>query len=163
MTGEHIRLRGWAVQAIVALGLAAPAIAQRKPPYWVSIDVDKARMRTGPGRNYPANWLYQRRDLPLKVLDVYGEWRKVEDPGGTQGWMLRNFLDERRTGIVVGSIAELRASPQADAHINWRVEPGVVGRLSKCASNWCRFDVGGRSGYIEQSRLWGVEPGETFN
>ncbi|NIJ18947.1 SH3-like domain-containing protein [Sphingomonas naasensis] len=158
-----MRLRGWAVLAIVALGLAAPAIAQRKPPYWVSIDVDKARMRTGPGRNYPANWLYQRRNLPLKVLDVYGEWRKVEDPGGTQGWMLRNFLDERRTGIVVGTVTELRASPAANAHINWRVEPGVVGRLSKCADNWCRFDVDGRSGYVEQSHIWGVEPGETFD
>lgn len=158
-----MRLRGWMLLGIVALGLAAPALAQRKPPYWVSIDVDKARMRTGPGRNYPANWLYQRRDLPLKVLDVYGEWRKVEDPGGTQGWMLRTFLDERRTAIVIGGIAELRASPEPTAHINWRVEPGVVGRLSKCANNWCRFDVDGRSGYIEQSDIWGVEPGESFD
>jgi len=158
-----MRLRGWMLLGIVALGLAAPALAQRKPPYWVSIDVDKARMRTGPGRNYPANWLYQRRDLPLKVLDVYGEWRKVEDPGGTQGWMLRTFLDERRTAIVIGGIAELRASPEPSAHINWRVEPGVVGRLSKCANNWCRFDVDGRSGYIEQSDIWGVEPGESFD
>jgi SH3-like domain-containing protein len=154
---------GWLVLAAVVLGVAVPALAQRKPPYWVSIDVDKARMRTGPGRNYPASWLYQRRDLPLKVLDVYGEWRKVEDPGGTQGWMLRNFLDERRTAIVTGGLTELRATPQLSAHVNWRVEPGVVGRISKCASGWCRFDVGGRAGYIEQSRLWGVEPGEVLN
>jgi SH3-like domain-containing protein len=157
------RMRGWwLVLVAVVLGVAVPAVAQRKPPYWVSIDVDKARMRTGPGRNYPASWLYQRRDLPLKVLDVYGEWRKVEDPGGTQGWMLRNFLDERRTGIVVGGVSELRATPEPSAHINWRVEPGVVGRLSKCAGGWCRFDVGGRAGYIEQARLWGVEPGEVL-
>lgn len=154
---------GWLVLAAVVFGLAVPAVAQRKPPYWVSIDVDKARMRTGPGRNYPASWLYQRRDLPLKVLDVYGEWRKVEDPGGTQGWMLRNFLDERRTAVVVGGVTELRATPQLNAHVNWRVEPGVVGRISKCAAGWCRFDVGGRAGYIEQSHLWGVEPGEVLN
>ena len=154
---------GWLVLAAVVFGLAVPAVAQRKPPYWVSIDVDKARMRTGPGRNYPASWLYQRRDLPLKVLDVYGEWRKVEDPGGTQGWMLRNILDERRTAVVVGGVTELRATPQLNAHVNWRVEPGVVGRISKCAAGWCRFDVGGRAGYIEQSHLWGVEPGEVLN
>lgn len=154
---------GWLVLAAVVLGVAVPAVAQRKPPYWVSIDVDKARMRTGPGRNYPASWLYQRRDLPLKVLDVYGEWRKVEDPGGTQGWMLRNFLDERRTAIVTGGVTELRATPQPGAHVNWRVEPGVVGRISKCAGGWCRFEVGGRAGYIEQSHLWGVEPGEVLN
>jgi SH3-like domain-containing protein len=153
---------GWLVLAGIALGLGVPAVAQRKPPYWVSIRADKAHLRTGPGRNYPASWLYQRRDLPLKVLDVYGEWRKVEDPGGTQGWILRNFLDEQRTAIVVGGVTELRAAPQLEGHINWRVEPGVVGRISKCASNWCRFDVGGHAGYIEQSHIWGVEPGETL-
>lgn len=158
-----MRLGGWALLGIAALALAMPALAQRKPPYWVSIDVDKARMRTGPGRNYPASWLYQRRNLPLKVLDVYGEWRKVEDPSGTQGWLLRNLLDERRTAIIVGGIAELRSAPEADAHLNWRAEPGVVGVISKCASGWCRFDVNGRSGYVEQSRIWGVEPGEVVN
>lgn len=120
-------------------------------------------MRTGPGRNYPASWLYQRRNLPLKVLDVYGEWRKVEDPSGIQGWLLRNLLDERRTAIVVGGIAELRSAPQSDAHLNWRAEPGVVGVISKCASGWCRFDVNGRSGYVQQSGIWGVEPGEVVD
>ncbi|WP_029724448.1 SH3 domain-containing protein [Sphingomonas sp. UNC305MFCol5.2] len=157
-----MRLATWLVLSVVALGLAVPVAAQRKPPYWVSIDVDKAHLRTGPGRNYPVSWLYKRRDLPLKVLDIYGEWRKVEDPGGTQGWMLRNFLDERRTAIVVGGVTELRSAPQLDAHINWRVEPGVVGAISKCADNWCRFDVGGRTGYVEQSHIWGVEPGEVL-
>ncbi|MBC7061460.1 hypothetical protein G6O49_24070, partial [Salmonella enterica subsp. enterica serovar Enteritidis] len=49
----------WAVLGVVALGLAVPASAQRKTPYFVSIKAEKARMRTGPGRNYPSNWLYQ--------------------------------------------------------------------------------------------------------
>jgi SH3-like domain-containing protein len=151
------------MMGVAALALAVPALAQRKPPYWVSIDSDKANMRTGPGRNYPASWLYVRRELPLKVVDVYGEWRKVEDPDGAQGWMLRTFLDEQRTAIVVGAVRELRASPQPNAHINWRVEPGVVGRISKCASGWCRFDVDGRAGYIQQSDIWGVEPGEAVD
>jgi SH3-like domain-containing protein len=154
---------GWLVVGVAALGLAMPAWAQRKAPYFVSLNTDKARMRTGPGRNYPASWLYRRKDLPMKVVDVYGEWRKLEDPGGTQGWMMRNFLSETRTAIVVGAATEMRAAPRFEARINWRAAPGVVGRIRKCDDGWCWFEVGRRGGYVEQSHIWGVDPGETVD
>ena len=57
-------------------------------------------MRTGPGRNYPGIWLYKRRDLPIRVVQIYPNWRKIEDPDGEQGWMLVTLLSDRRTGIV---------------------------------------------------------------
>jgi len=152
---------GWMVLGVAVAGLAVPALAQRKTPYYASLNTDKARMRTGPGRNYPASWLYQRRDLPVKVLAVYGEWRKIEDPDGTQGWMLQNLLIDARTAMVTGAVTEMRAEPNAGARINWRAAPGVVGRISRCGGGWCWFDVKGRGGYVEQSRIWGTEPGET--
>ena len=158
-----MRFTGWIVLGGVALSLAVPAWAQRKPPYYASLDTGQARMRTGPGRNYPASWLYKRKELPVKVLDVYGEWRKIEDPGGTQGWMLRSFLSEKRTAIVVGTVLEMRSAPAFGARINWRAAPGVVGRISRCASGWCWLDVGGRGGYVEQTHIWGVDPGETVD
>jgi SH3-like domain-containing protein len=154
---------GWVVLVLVALGLAVPALAQRKPPYFASIAAEKARMRTGPGRNYPASWLYQREDLPIKVIDIYGEWRKIEDPDGTQGWMQVNLLSDTRTAMVTGTITEMRASPDFNARINWRAAPGVVGRISKCGGGWCWLDVRGRGGYVEQSHIWGTEPGEAVN
>ena len=163
MTGDMMRFRGLTVLLVAALALAVPALAQRKPPYFASITAEKARMRTGPGRNYPTSWVYQRKDLPVKVLDVYGEWRKVEDPDGTQGWMLRNLLADTRTGLVVGTVVEMRAAPHFNARINWRAAPGVVGRISRCDSGWCWFDVRGQGGYVEQSHIWGTEPGEAVN
>jgi SH3-like domain-containing protein len=163
MDGARMRGWKWAALAAVALGLALPAWAQRKPPYYASIDASVARMRTGPGRNYPASWLYKRRDLPVKVVGVYGEWRKIEDPGGTQGWMLRNLLKDGRTAMVMGTIAEMRVNASPAARISWRAAPGVIGRISRCADGWCRFDVNGRAGYVEQARLWGVDPGEVVD
>ncbi len=158
-----MRIFGRLVLGIAVLGLAAPVLAQRKAPYFVSIKANQARMRTGPGRNYPSSWLYQRKELPLKVVDVYGEWRKVQDPDGTQGWMLANLLDERRTAMVVGTPIEMRASPGPGGRVNWRAAPGVVGRISRCDGSWCWFDVHGRGGYVEQPHIWGTDPGETVN
>lgn len=159
-----MRILGWLVLGAAALALSVlpddAAWAQRKPPYFASIAAPKARMRTGPGRNYPASWLYQREDLPIKVIDVYGEWRKIEDPDGTQGWMQVNLLSDTRTAMVVGRIVEMRSAPRFSARVAWRAAPGVVGRISRCARGWCYFDVRGRGGYVEQSHIWGVDPNE---
>ena len=151
---------------VAALGLAAlladAALAQREPPYFASIASAKARMRTGPGRNYPASWLYQREDLPIRVIAIYGEWRKIEDPDGTQGWMQVNLLSDARTAMVRGRITEMRSEPNLSARINWRAAPGVVGRISRCQRGWCWFDVRGRGGYVEQSHIWGIDQNETL-
>jgi len=127
-----------------------------------SIASGRAMMRTGPGANYPGIWLYTRRDLPIRVVRVYHEWRQIEDPGGTKGWMLVSLLSDQRTGIVTGEgLAELRESPDPASAVRFRAEVNVVGRISRCANGWCYFDVRGRGGYIRTDRLWGVAPNET--
>jgi SH3-like domain-containing protein len=152
----------WAIAGACAFAIAAPAASVPKEglPYWASITPNQARMRTGPGRNYPASWMYQRSGLPVKVIDTYKEWRKIEDPSGTQGWMQGNMLSGTRTGMVVDGIAVLRASPEASGAVQWRAAPGVIGRISRCSKGWCWLDVKGRGGFVESSRLFGVDPGE---
>lgn len=157
--GGKTGLRGMVVlvaPALLMLG-GGDAAAQKKPPYWASITAAKARMRTGPGRNFPASWLYQRAGLPVKVIETYPNWRKVEDPDGTQGWMQANLLSDERTAMVIGEIRTLRASPDAAGKVNWRAEPGVIGKLSECAQGWCRIDVNGRAGFVEARHLWGAD------
>lgn len=162
-------MRFWGRLALVMLAIGATALtiedaqAQRKPPYFASISAGKARMRTGPGRQYPASWLYKREDLPIKVIDIYGEWRKIEDPDGTQGWMQVNLLSDARTAMVKGTILSMRESPRFNARVTWRAAPGVVGRISRCAGGWCYFDVHGRGGYVEISHIWGADPNEVLN
>lgn len=145
---------------LLLMMLPAPAAAQdREPPYWASISASQARMRTGPGRNFPISWLYQRADLPVRVVEVYRNWRKVEDPDGVEGWMLVNLLSAERTAMITGAVRPLRAAPEPGAPIRYRAEPGVVGRISNCRNGWCEFDVHGRGGFVRTAHLYGV--GET--
>ena len=119
-------------------------------------------MRTGPGRNFPATWLYVRADLPIQVIEVYQSWRKIRDPDGTVGWMLVHLLSDTRTALVRGdSPRPLHEDPDPASPVRFRAEPGVVGRISRCSDGWCFFDVGGRNGYIRTDQIWGVDPGET--
>jgi SH3-like domain-containing protein len=142
----------------------APAAAQapRPVPYWASISSGRAMMRTGPGQNYPGTWLYVRPDLPIRVVEVYHDWRKVSDPDGATGWMLVRLLSDQRTAIVRrGEPRPLREAPDEASPVRFRAEAGVVGRVSRCAGGWCRFDVHGRGGYVRIDQIWGVDPDET--
>lgn len=149
---------------LAALSLAVPAEAapeQKAPPYFASISPARARMRTGPGRTFPASWLYVRADLPVRVLAAFKEWRKVEDPDGTQGWMLATLISGTRTAVVNGTEpAEMRDRP-GGPRILFRAQPGVVGRLSQCGNGWCRVEVKGHgAGFMQTDRLWGIDPSE---
>jgi len=142
--------------------LATAASAQDKtPPYWASIASGEAMMRTGPGRNYPGTWLYQRRDLPVRVVKTYPNWRMIEDPDGTKGWMLVTLLSDQRTAIVKpGEPRPIYLEANEHSRVRYRAQNGVVGRIEKCQSGWCRITVGKRDGYIRTADIWGVGEGE---
>jgi len=129
----------------------------RNVPYWVSISSSEVRMRVGPSTDFPIDWVYRRKGLPLKVIRIQEGWRLVQDPEGTQGWMFNSLLSLERTALVIGSVnAEIRADPSDASRLNWTAEPGVIGKLGACQAEWCEFDVDGRRGWVHQNRLWGV-------
>src|SRR3546814_12824954 len=115
-------MRLWAVVVFLGTVLCLAVIVtqdataqKRETPYYASIAASKARMRTGPARTYPATWPYVRADLPIKVVAVYRDWRPVEDPDGTQGWMLANLLSSHRTAPLPDATAQPRTAPGAGA------------------------------------------------
>jgi len=152
-------LRAFSSLAVVAaVLLATPAAAQtREVPYWATLRAGEVNMRVGPSEAYPISWVYKRAGLPVKVVRVNQGWRLVEDPDGTRGWVVARLLKPERGAIVRGNgKAELRADPDGEAKVLWRAEPGVVGALGKCEDGWCRFSVGGRAGWVRDSRVWGA-------
>jgi len=162
---------GFRVFAVFGLCLALafvivcnPARAQdREVPYWASLRYDEVRMRVGPSEEYPIEWVYKRKGLPVKVVRVREGWRFVEDPEGATGWIARSQLDPQRGALVVGKgLADIRAQPAAASALRWRAEPGVVGKLGRCREGWCEIEVAGRGGWVVRERLWGAEglPGD---
>lgn len=153
--------RGLGLALLLVLSSTAGA-QDKRPPYWASIASGEAMMRTGPGRNYPGIWLYKRRDLPVRVIQIYPNWRKIEDPEGQQGWMLVTLLSDRRTAVVrPGNPRNIHVKRDANSLVRYRAEAGVVARIEKCDGRWCKVQLGKRSGFIAQGDIWGVGEGET--
>ena len=151
--------------AFLIVAAATPAAAQEKqPPYWASIASGQALTHTGPGKTYPNVWLYQRRDLPVRVVKKYETWRLIQDPDGAQGWMLVTMLSDKRTGIVKpGDPRLVRADPSDGARVRYLAQHGVVGHISKCRDGWCRIEIGNKDGYIRTSDIWGVAANEVVD
>jgi SH3-like domain-containing protein len=139
--------------------MAAPLQAQDDVdvPYWASIRSTVVNLRVGPATSYPIEWVYKRPELPVRVVRRKEGWRLIEDPDGSRGWMVSRFLTRTRTAIVIGKgLAEMRDRTGPESRLMWQLEPGVTGKLGKCADGWCRFEVGPHKGLAPQSRLWGA-------
>lgn len=151
-----------AIAGLLVVASAAPAFAQDKqPPYWASIASGQAMTRTGPARTYPGVWLYQRRDLPVRVVKKYQNWRLIQDPDGEEGWMLVTLLSDRRTAVVKpGDPRPIYGEASAGSRVRYRAEPGVVCRIDHCDGGWCRISIGSRGGYVRTSDIWGVDANE---
>src|SRR5207249_8723163 len=117
--GRTVRLL--AAAAALLLIAAVPASAQdpgRNVPRFVSLHADKVNLRTGPGRQYPIEWVLTRRDMPVQIIAQFEHWRRIRDWEGTAGWVQERMVAGRRTAIVgKGGERPLHQQPQATSAV----------------------------------------------
>ena len=162
-------IRFFCVILALVLGDVELAEAQRNGsglslPRFISLRADKVHMRTGPGGQYPIEWLYRRRSLPVEVVAEYENWRKIRDWQGTQGWVHQSMLSRHRTFIVTGKVRALRSRQFTKSRPLAWAEPGVIGKLLECPQEgtWCRVEIKGLEGWLRRVEFWGVYREETL-
>ena len=166
---------GWRVAMVVlCAGLAAqaePAPAQSETglplPRFVTLRPDEVNLRAGPGSQYPIEWIYVRPGLPVEVVDEFGNWRRIRDHEGVEGWVFHSLLSGQRSVLIrAEDIVQLREQPADTARTLALVEPGVLGGLERCPAAtsdegaWCFVDLQGRRGWLPRETLFGVYPFE---
>ena len=132
-------------------------------PRFMSLDDDVTNMRTGPGLEYPIDWIYHKEDYPLKVIAEYENWFKVTDIDGSSGWILRALLSLNRYGIIINGTQNLVKSPEERNIVTVVAEQDVLGSVLKCQDSWCEMEVGGFTGWIRSENIWGTLEQESFD
>lgn len=134
-------------------------------PRFVSLRSDEVNVRAGPGFQYPVNWVYQRKGLPVEVIGEFNVWRQILAPDGGTGWVHEATIRARRGFYVTTPKAPLLASPAPDASVVSYLTQGVSGRLIRCTatSDYCKVEVDQRTGYLNTSQFWGVFPREVVS
>ncbi len=158
------------VEANPATPAAAPRPAQVVSsttglalPRFASMGASQVNMRTGPGEQYPINWVYKREFLPVEIVQEFGPWRKVKDMDGIEGWVNGNLLSDQRTGVVLGQTRLLYSSNDAASRPLYRIEKGVVAKIIVCDEGWCQLNADGKTGFILRQQIWGTYTAENFN
>lgn len=132
-------------------------------PRFVSLRTDPINLRSGPGLQYPVEWVYHRRHLPVEVVKEFDTWRRIRDPDGTEGWVHQSMIAGHRTGIVRGTAQALHRGDGDDNAAIATLEAGVVVNIQRCpaGSLSCRVEVNGLQGWLKRDQIWGVYPTET--
>ncbi|WP_227267762.1 SH3 domain-containing protein [Roseobacter weihaiensis] len=129
-------------------------------PRYVSMKASEGNVRRGPSLTHRIDWVFKRRDMPLRITAEHGHWRRVEDRDGQGGWIHYSLLSGVRTVIVEEEILKIHSRPDAAAPVNAALEGGVIARLGKCGPEWCHLRSGGFRGWAPKTNLWGVSATE---
>lgn len=132
-------------------------------PRFVSMKASEGNVRRGPSLTHRIDWVFKRRDMPLRIIAEHGHWRRVEDRDGQGGWIHYSLLSGVRTVIVESDMLNIRSRPDTGAPINAALESGVIARLGKCGPDWCQLRSGGFRGWAQKISLWGVKADEVRN
>ena len=119
-------------------------------PRYVSLKSDDANIRVGPSKNYPIEIKYIKKNYPLKVLEEYEEWRKVEDFNKNIGWIHKSLISGIRTGIVLSNYNKnIKLLNTLDGNVIGEIGYGNIVFLEKCKIDWCLVSLGDFEGWID--------------
>ena len=130
-------------------------------PRYISLKSNDANIRVGPSKNYPIEIKYIKKNYPLKVLEEYEDWRKVEDFQKNFGWIHKSLISGIRTGIVLSNdIKTIKLLNTLNGNVIGEIGIGNIVFLEKCKINWCLVSFGDYRGWIHKKNIWGVKKKE---
>ena len=98
-------------------------------------------------------WRLLYPSMPLKIIESFDTWYKVEDSFGDQGWIHKSLLSRRRYLIVEADTA-LRNRHRAGARPVARIQKGAIVSLRGIYGDWFYVSAGGYRGYIPRRTCW---------
>src|SRR5258708_33603071 len=96
--------------------------------------------------------------MPGEVLAEFGNWRKIRDWQGTEGWVHQSMLSGRRYAIVTGEIRALHRQADPAAPAGARVEPRGGAQNMASEDPWGAGGADGVPGWRTPYPLCGCLP-----
>lgn len=121
---------------------------------FISLKSSDVNMRVGPGRDYPISWVLLRAGLPVVLMSEFLQWRKIQLPDGTQGWIHQSTASYKNTALVTEDTL-LYKKPSGKGPIA-KVNKDVIVRCLRREENFVKVQVNGFKGWMDIRKLWGV-------
>ena len=125
-------------------------------PKYASLKKDKVYLRWNASFNAPIRYIYQKKNLPILIIDKFDVWRKVRDIDGIEGWIHISMISNKKSFINTKeqNLLKYKDNPKI---INAIIKKNVVGKIINCEEKFCKVKVKPYKGWIEKKYLWGIK------
>ena len=149
-----------AVSAIAQVPVREASPPAPKPvaaaPVFVTVGDKPAVVYDAPSTKSNKTFIFGRF-LPLESLVRLKEMTKVRDSENTVGWVENSALGTLRHVLVSASIADIRATPAANAALVFEAQKGVLLEATGAvADGWLPVKHrDGQAGFVRTNLVWG--------
>ncbi|HVE12393.1 MAG TPA: SH3 domain-containing protein [Elusimicrobiota bacterium] len=96
---------------------------------------------------------------PVEIVSYRGDWARIRDYEGDEGWLPKSVLDDTATVCVRVKEGKIRVKPDSRARVEWTLDQGYSLRVFAEKGEWYEVsDLGDVSGWIHRGSVWGAPP-----
>ena len=121
---------------------------------FLSLKKNKVNVRYGPSFESPVKFIYNKIDLPIKIIDKKENWRRILDVKNNSGWIHSSQLKQINS-IITLSDKILFKRPTIFSKPIAKIKKGRVLIIQNCQTNWCKIKTDNIKGWIQRKNLWG--------
>ncbi|MEE8425019.1 MAG: SH3 domain-containing protein [Elusimicrobiota bacterium] len=123
---------------------------------YMSVKPDQAEVRENPNEHAAVLWEMWKY-MPVQVVAFRGDWRRIRDLDGDEGWMHKDVLSDIPTVMVRSKAANLRKT--RGGKVDWVLERGFPLRVFGTTGDWVEVsDLLAVGGWIHKTTVWGNIP-----
>ncbi len=130
------------------------AVAEQKN-YFLMLKNSKVNVRYGPSFDYPVKFFYKKINLPIKVIDIKENFRRIIDHKKNSGWIHISQLRKANSLIVLEDKILFKNNSKFSKPIII-LKKGRLVLIKKCISNWCNIKTDKYRGWVQTDNVWGI-------
>ena len=122
--------------------------------YFLMLKNNKVNVRYEPDLNSPIKYIYNKKNLPIKVIDKKENFRRIIDIKNNSGWIHASQLRKSKSFILLENQI-LFSKPTKYSKPIVKISSGRLLLVKKCKLKWCRVKTENYTGWLEAKNVWG--------
>ena len=125
--------------------------------YFLMLKNKKVNVRHGPSFDYPIKFIYNKKFLPVEVIDKKENFRRIIDHKHNSGWIHTSQL-KKSSSVILTENQFIFTKPTKFSEPIADAEKGKLVLLNKCNKKWCKTSFKNISGWMLFDKFWGKLP-----
>jgi len=123
--------------------------------FFLTLKNDEVNLRLGPSLKHPIKLIYNKKYLPVIILDKSETWRKIKDFENNSGWIHISQLSKKKSAINIVNNSLLYKKSTIYSKPIAKLEKGKLLLIKKCKDQWCKVISDEFVGWTLKINLWG--------